>query len=407
VANALRQLYRDVRSQKLRTFLTTLGIVWGTVAVSLLLAFGQGFGHQMQVSAAGIGRGIVIAWPSRTSIPFEGLGKGRAIRLDESDIRLIKKQALALGEISSEYSETLTLQLGPRRLAVEVSGVLPAYGRMRSMIPAAGGRFLNPLDEELTRRVAFLGNELAEQLFGVTDPVGQHFRLHGSPFLVVGVMLEKTQNSSYSGRDKDKVIIPAATFRALTGQKYVDNFIFTAAQVGDTTALTDRVLGVIAGKHRFDPSDKEALATWDTTQFAQFFETFMLAFKSFLTIVGGLILLVGAIGVSNIMNVVVEERTSETGIKMALGAKPRGILVQFLLESLIVTVVGGALGLAISWGICAVFPSLNLDNFVGTPAISPGVATVTAALLGVFGVVAGFFPARKAADLDPVVAMKT
>jgi len=274
------------------------------------------------------------------------------------------------------------------------------------MIPAAGGRFINPLDEELKRRVAFVGNELAQQLFGAKDPVGQMFRLHGSPFQVVGVLKAKTQNSSYSGRDKDKVIIPASTFRALTGQKYADNFIFTAAEVGRTQETIDEVLGVIAGKYRFDPKDKEALATWDTTGFAKFFDTFMIAFKTFLLVVGGLILLVGTIGVSNIMNVVVEERTPETDIKMALGARPRAVLAQFLLESLVVTAAGGLFGLLISGAICGAFPSLGLDQFVGVPILSPGVAGATAAMLGLFGTLAGYFPARKAAELDPVVAMK-
>jgi len=404
--NVLRQLSRDLRAQKLRTFLTTLGVVWGTVAVSLLLAFGQALHRQMMKNAAGLGRGIVIAWPSRTSIPFEGLGKGRPVRLDEADLDLLRERSLLLERLSSEYSETLTLRLGPRRLAVDVSGVQPDYGPMRSMIPAAGGRFINPLDEAQKRRVAFLGNDLAHQLFGAEDPVGQMFRLHGSPFLVVGVLKEKVQNSSYSGRDKDKVIIPAATFRALTGDKYLDNFIYTAQDVTRTEDLTNEVLAIIAGKHRFDPQDKQALSTWDTTGFAKFFDTFMIAFKSFLLMVGGLILLVGTIGVSNIMNVVVEERTPETGIKMALGARPRGILLQFLLESLTVTAAGGLLGLGISGAICAVFPALGLDQFIGIPTLSPGVAAATAGLLGLFGTFAGYFPARKAAELDPVVAMK-
>ncbi len=123
---------------------------------------------------------------------------------------------------------------------MQVSGVNPPYGEMRNLIPQAGGRFINPIDEALKRRVAFIGNELAETLFGAGDPVGQTFRLHGSPFTVVGVLKRKVQQSSYSGRDKDKVIIPAATFRALTGQEYLNNFVFTAADVSRTEEVTAR-----------------------------------------------------------------------------------------------------------------------------------------------------------------------
>jgi putative ABC transport system permease protein len=146
---------------------------------------------------------------------------------------------------------------------------------------------------------------------------------------------------------------------------------------------------------------------WDTTEMFQFLDTFMLAFKLFLGIVGSLTLVVGGIGVSNIMSVVVEERTPEIGIKMALGARPRGVLGQFLAETLIITAVGGALGLLITAGICAAFPTFGLEEYVGVPQVSLPVGTLTAGLLGLIGLVAGFFPASSAANLDPVVAMKT
>ena len=408
LSGTLRQLARDLRAQRLRTLLTTLGIVWGTTSVSLLLAFGQGLHKQLLKNSAGIGSGIVISWPSQTSIPFEGLGKGRRIRLNQEDIDLVRKSAQGLDQISLEYQDNLRLKIGPRTLPVDVSGVNPPYGEMRNLIPQAGGRFINPIDERLKRRVAFVGNELAETLFGAGDPVGQGFRLHGSPFIVVGVLQRKVQQSSYSGRDKDKIIIPAATFKALTGEEYLDNFLFTATDVGRTEELTDEVLAVIAGKHRFDPADKEALTSWDTAQGAKFLDTFMLAFNLFLGIIGVLTLVVGGIGVSNIMNVVVEERTPEIGVKMALGARPRAILGQFLLETLIVTAVGGAIGLGITAAICGIFPALGQQaiDFVGVPVVSARVAATTATLLGLIGLVAGFFPARAAAALDPVVAMK-
>jgi putative ABC transport system permease protein len=407
VAAGLRQLTRDLRSQKLRTFLTTFGLVWGTVAVSLLMAFGQAFHRQMLRNSAGLGNGIVIAWPSRTSLAYQGLGKGRPIRLDDDDLLLLVRRARELGQVSSEYSDSLKLQVGPKTLAVEVAGVHPVWGEMRNVIPRSGGRFLNPLDLDGKRHVAFLGDELAEQLFGGSDPVGQLVRLHGSPFLVVGVMQTKVQDSSYSGRDKEKVIIPASTLRAITGQRYLDNLIFIARDVGRSEAATQEVLSILAGRHRFDPQDKEALAVWDTTEMARFLDTFMRAFKLFLGIVGSLTLVVAGIGVSNIMNVVVEERTREIGIKMALGARPRSVLGQFLMETLVITAAGGVLGLLVSHAICAAFPALGLTEYVGLPRVSAGVALLTAGLLGLIGLLAGWFPARSAARLDPVVAMKS
>jgi putative ABC transport system permease protein len=405
--NTLRQLIRDLRSQRLRTFLTTFGIVWGTIAVSLLLAFGEGLHHQMIKNAAGLGNGVIVAWPSNTSLPFEGMGRGRAIRLDESDMLLLKQRSREIDKISSEYRDWLILEQGPKRLSVDVSGVHPSFSAMRNAIPQAGGRFINPIDHQLKRRVAFLGNELAEMLFGASDPVGQIIRIRSTPFTVIGVMKPKIQQSSYSGRDKDKVIIPAATMQVLTGQKHLENFIFTARDIGRTQQASDEVRAILAGKHRFDSQDKEALGFWDTTEQAQFLDAFMLAFRLFVGIMGILTLVVGGIGVSNIMNVVVEERTREIGIKMALGAKPGSVLRQFMLETLIITGVGGLLGLGIALAICNAVPALGFTDVIGVPTVSPLVAGVTALLLGAIGLIAGFFPARSAAAMDPVVAMKT
>ncbi|MBW2716261.1 MAG: ABC transporter permease [Deltaproteobacteria bacterium] len=405
--DTLRQLVRDLRSQRLRTFLTTFGIVWGTIAVSLLLAFGEGLHHQLIKNAAGLGNAIVIVWPSYTSIPFEGMGRGRGVWLDESDMLLLKQHSREIGALSSEYVDNLILQHGPRRLSVDVSGVHPSYGEMRNVIPKAGGRFINPIDQRLKRRVAFLGDELAETLFGGSDPVGQSIRIHSSPFTIIGVLQPKIQQSSYSGRDKDQVFIPATTMQVITGQKYLENFIFTARDISRTQQANDEVLAILAKKHRFDPKDEEALSIWDTSEQAQFFDTFMLAFKMFLGIVGMLTLVVGGIGVSNIMNVVVEERTREIGIKMALGAKPGSILRQFMLETLIITGVGGMIGLGIAIAICSAVPALGFSDFIGVPTVSLMVGGVTALLLGAIGLIAGFFPASSAAAMDPVVAMKS
>ena len=400
-----RQLGRDLRSQKLRTFLTTFGIVWGTVAVSLLLAFGHGLHRQMIKSIAGLGDRIVIAWPMRTSMVFEGLGKGRRMRMMEEDIDFLAAQVELVAGISSEYSDSLLARYGDRQRSVQVSGVSPAYGEMRNMIPATGGRFINALDVDQRRRVVFVGNELAEDLFGTMDAVGKTVMIHGSPFLVVGVLKPKDQDSSYSGRDHSKMVVPESTFRALTGQKYMDNFIYKAPRPDLNATLNEQVRHALSKRLRFHPDDDQAVQVWDTTEMFAFMDAFMLGFQIFIGIMGVLTLIVGGIGVSNIMNVVVEERTREIGIKMALGARGRSILAQFMLETMILTAVGGAIGLAISFAICSAFPA-NLEEYVGLPTLSPGLAVLTASILGLVGLVAGYFPARDASRLDPVVAMK-
>jgi putative ABC transport system permease protein len=407
LSEVLRQLLRDVRSQKLRTFLTVFGIVWGTVAVTLLLAFGTGLKKQMIKATAGLGDRICIAWPGLTSIPYQGLGKGRKIRLMEEDIEAIRREAEGLSGVSSEYDTSMKLHLDLKTWPVDVSGVSPEFGRMRNLIPQAGGRFIDPVDMAEQRRVVFLGDKLAANVFGkAEEAVGKTVMLGSSPFLVIGVLQTKTQDSSYSGRDNDKASIPGTTYLALTGEKYVNNVIFQATSNFDTEPLKARILEILGKRKKFDPTDKEALSVWDTTGEFKFWDTFMLAFTGFLGVVGSLTLVVGGIGVSNIMNVVVEERTKEIGIKMALGAKQRFILGQFLLETLLVTGIGGAIGFAVSLSICAVFPRFGLTEFVGVPEVSPLVAGVTMGILGLIGLVAGWFPAREASRLDPVVAMK-
>lgn len=405
--DALRQLARDVRSQKLRTFLTVFGIVWGTVAVTLLLAFGTGLKRQLIKTAAGLGDRICIAWPGLTSIPFEGLGKGRRIRLTEEDIDAVRGRVEGLKAISSEYSESFKLNYNMKTYPVDTSGVGPEFETMRNLVPQAGGRFINPIDMAGQRRVLFLGDKAAETIFGkATDPVGKVVLLSGSPFLVVGVLQKKQQDSSYNSRDADQTFIPSSTFRALTGRKYLSNFVFQSVSAMESKAVSERVLEALGHRQKFDPKDKEALSVWDTTEQFKFFEVFTLAFTIFLGVMGCLTLVVGGIGVSNIMNVVVEERTKEIGIKMALGARQRAILLQFLGETLLITGAGGAIGFAISLAICAVFPSFGLAEYVGDPDVSPAVAAVTVAALGAIGLLAGYFPAREASRLDPVVAMK-
>jgi putative ABC transport system permease protein len=402
----LRELFRDVRSQKLRTLLTVFGIVWGTVAVTLLLAFGQGLHRQMVKNTAGLGDRIAIAWPALTSIPFEGLGRGRRIRLREEHIEAVRRQTPGLLAVSSEYSETLKLHYGMKTVAVDCSGVDPSFGAMRNLIPQEGGRFVDPIDLAEQRRVLFLGDKIAREVFGKAPAVGKTVLFGGSPFLVIGVLQEKVQNSSYNSRDEGRAYMPQTTFRALTGAKWVNNFVYQPVSASQSKAVTRAVRATLARAMRFDPDDKEALSVWDTAEEFQFLDVFFLSFRLFLAIVGCFTLVVGGIGVSNIMNVVVEERTKEIGIKMALGARQRWVMRQFLLETALITAAGGAIGFGISFAICLAVPSLGATEFVGDPGISWSVAAMTALVLGATGLAAGYFPAREASRLDPITAMK-
>ena len=286
-----------------------------------------------------------------------------------------------------------------------MTGANPVFAAMRNLIPQTGGRYVNDLDMDERRRVVFLGDGLKKDLFGDEDAVGKYVTVNGVPFLIVGVMQAKEQDSSYQGRDTDRASIPATTFRAMYGQEKYGNFVFQVADAAKVEAAKGKVIATLAKLHRFDPTDSEAVRMWDVTENEKFMRSFMLGFRIFLGVMGVLTLVVAGIGVSNIMNVVVEERTKEIGVKMALGARQRSVISQFLFETGLLTLVGGAIGFVISWGVCSVFPT-SLDEYVGTPVISLQVAAITAAVLGLIGFLAGYFPARSAARLNPVEALR-
>jgi putative ABC transport system permease protein len=243
-------------------------------------------------------------------------------------------------------------------------------------------------------------------MFGKDDPVGKTVFIQDAPFLVIGVQKKKIQNSSYGGRDANKIYVPASTLRVMLGQKYCNNLIFQPRPGLPSKEAIAEVRGILSRRDGFDPNDKEALSIWDTTEQFHFFDVFFLAFNLFLGILGVLTLIVGGIGVSNIMNVIVDERTKEIGIKMALGARERFVLRQLLVETLVLTGVGGAIGLLLSLAICLAVPEKGLGDTIGRPELSPVIALTTAAVLGTIGFLAGYFPAREASRLDPVVAMK-
>ena len=408
IATILSEFARDLRAQKLRTFLTVFGVVWGTVAIVVLLAFGMGFKRQMAINMHGIGESIAIMFPGSTTKAFAGFGIGRPIMFTEDDATLLATQIPEIRHVSPEYSSSETpVRVGENIVNALVGGVYPIYGGMRNINPAPGGRFLNDPDMTGRRRVVVLGDEVKTQLFGESDAVGRVVLIGEVPFTVVGVMMHKTQNSSYNRRDKDRVFIPASTFSSVYGARYLNNIIYQPHDPTRNEEVSERVRQVLARRYTFDPADKDAVWIWDTAEFDKFLFYFFLAFNIFLGLIGSFTLMVGGIGVANIMYIVVQERVREIGVKRAVGAKRSNILFQFFLETIFIVGLGSSAGFVIAVGITEALAYIPIKEFVGTPEISIEVAIATMALLSGIGLAAGLLPARRAANLNVVECLRT
>lgn len=408
IFSLLTEFTRDLRQQKLRTALTVFGIMWGTATIIVLLAFSMGFRDQIIYSMRGMGDEIVIVWPGTTSKAHQGYGIGRRIQLRESDVWLLQKQIPDIHEIGPEYSRWgQEIRYGDRLNSLNIGGVYPNYGDMRNIFPQEGGRWLNEIDIEQRRRVIFLGDKVHEILFNGDDAVGKYVSINGMPFMVIGVMEPKLQNSSYTARDQDRTFIPATTFSALYGTERINNIIYTPVDPRVFEEVHTEIRQVLSRKYKFDASDMDAVTIWDTNEFWKFSVYFFLGMNLFMGMIGAFTLAVGGIGVANIMFVVVQERMPEIGIRRSVGARRWNIMTQFFAETFFVVALGGVLGYMIGWAIVQAMQYIPMSEFVGTPQFTPAVGLGAFAVLAFVGLAAGLLPARRASRLDVVECLRS
>ena len=403
----LTQLFRDLSAQRLRTFLTLLGITWGTVAVVVLMSFGVGFEKQTRANMQGMGDGIIVFFGGRTTMPYMGFNEGRGIPLRVSDVEVIRQQIPSIAAISPEYrTGGAVARVDTSSTIPTTTGVYPEYAEMRNIIPEPGGRFLNELDERGRRRVVVLGDQVKRLLFGQEEALHKQVMLGGAPFTVVGVMVPKTQSSSYGARDSDRVFIPASTFESVFGHRYLSNIVYKPHVADESPLIETKLYEVMGSRYRFDPTDKDALSVWDTNELTRLLDGIFVGIAVFMMVVGAFTLVVGGVGVANIMYIVVKERTREIGIKRSLGAKRRTILAQFLGEAGFIVLLGALLGMIISVVLVTGAGMLPIRDAIGVPEISFGVLMGTVLLLGLISLLAGLFPARRAAAVSPVEALR-
>ena len=405
------RLFRvDAARNRKRIGLTVMAIAWGTLSIVLLLSFGEGMKRSFHRNSRGMGEGIGVLWPGATTRAYAGLPSGRAISFTDEDAELLGARIPEITGISREYSKRVPVARGTKTVNARVRGVDPAFGEMRNIIPAAGGRFLNEMDSALKRRSVVLGDELATDLFGKEEPVGKTVVINQSTFLVVGVMQPKVMMGMYSGPDKGQASIPAPTFKAMFTDAKIGNMVYKPANEQVADQAKAQIYRVLSRKYRFDPDDTRALGVWDTRENQRITGNIALGIQMFLGIIGGLTLFVGGMGVANIMYAVVKERTREIGVKMALGAKVRQIMSPFVLEALTMTILGGTLGTVVGVALMQIVAALPLKNeafeFLGRPTFSPAIAAATSLILGTVGMLAGYFPARRAASVNPAESLR-
>ena len=424
---AITQVFQNLRANKLRSFLTMFGILWGVISVVVLSATGEGFQRGNLHVLEELGRNVAIVWPGRTSIQAGGERAGRRILFTIDDVRALQRESSMIRVASPEINRSASVKSVYNAASLSVHGIEPQYQEIRT-IDIERGRGLRFSDEEQALRVAVIGADASKQLFGTRESLGQTVRLNGIPYTVIGRIRKKDQDSNYSGPDNDKVFVPfSAMSRDLprTGvpagtlsQIIVapqQNVIDQLPRVLDSRTgriedidwpLEREIRRILAPRHRFDAGDRNAIGVWDTTLETLLFGRMIQTMKTFFRAVGFVTLALGGIGVMNIMLVAVRERTREIGVRKALGATTRQVQRQFFLEGFLLTMFSGTIGFAVALALCAAVNLLPMPTRFEGMILTWQAGTWAVAVLTFIGVVTSTYPARRAALLPPVEALR-
>jgi putative ABC transport system permease protein len=388
------------------------GITWGIISITLMVAAGEGLRVGFERKKAEFGRDILIVWAGRTSLQAGGVRAGRQVQWTATDHIQVQRDSPSCRHVMPELGqEDVPIRSSYNNAALLVTGSLPPFAEIRS-IGVAEGRYPSWEDEAMARRVALLGSEAKKQLFASRPALGETIRVGEFPYTVVGVMRAKEEDSNYDGPDRAKVFVPlGAILRDLPKRPpqrpdAVDRLLVTPRSLDEHDACNGEVRRALARLHQFDPRDKEAAGIWDTVEQAKAFRRLTDGMRYFLGAVGIATLFIGAIGVMNVMLVAVRERTREIGVRRALGATRRSIVRLFFLETLIVVFASGGAGLALAYGLCALFNLLPPGPYFAGLLPTWQSAVLSFLLLAAVALLAAVYPARRAAAVDPIEALR-